>query len=134
MYMWDKDLETGNEAIDRQHKELLARLNMLLKACRDGQGKAEAEQTMEFLLSYTIKHFADEEKVQREINYPAYLDHRQRHNEFKQTALDLARELRESGSCEDFAGKICVVIGEWLIHHIRGDDFRFAAYMQTLPK
>lgn len=132
MYTWDKDLETGNEAIDRQHKELLTRLNMLLQACQDGQGKAEAEQTMEFLLSYTVKHFADEEKAQQETGYPAYLDHKRRHNDFKKTAVALAQELRESGPGEAFAGKICVVIGEWLLHHIRGDDFRFAAYMRHL--
>ena len=134
MYTWSENLETGNETIDRQHKELLTRLNMLLGACRDGQGSKEAERTMEFLLSYTVKHFADEEKAQIQTNYPAYLDHRQRHNDFKKTALALAQELRENGPGEEFAGRVCSVIGEWLIHHIKGDDFRFAAYMKTRGK
>ena len=134
MYTWDKNLESSNATIDRQHKELLTRLNMLLEACRNDQGKAEAERTMEFLLSYTIKHFADEEKAQLESDYPAYMEHKLRHNEFKRAAQALAQDLAENGPGEEFARTVCAVVGEWLLHHIRGDDFRFAAYLRSYKK
>jgi len=32
-YDWTSDLETGNNTIDEQHKQLIAAINNLLEAC-----------------------------------------------------------------------------------------------------
>jgi hemerythrin len=61
-YDWDEKLETGNEKIDRQHKQLITALNKLIDACGEGKGSDELENTLEFLNAYIVKHFSDEEK------------------------------------------------------------------------
>lgn len=40
-YKWDISLETGNIAIDEQHKSLINAINELLEACSHGKGRAE---------------------------------------------------------------------------------------------
>ena len=35
--VFDKDLETGNELIDGQHKELIDRVNRLVESCTSGK-------------------------------------------------------------------------------------------------
>ena len=54
---FDKSLETGNELIDTQHKELISRVNKLTVECSVGKEKPVAVQTLDFLMDYTEKHF-----------------------------------------------------------------------------
>ena len=68
--VFDKNLETGNETIDTQHRELIARVNKLTEDCAVGREKNVAVQTLDFLMDYTDFHFKDEEKLQEEKNYP----------------------------------------------------------------
>ena len=49
---FDKSLETGNELIDTQHKELISRVNKLTVECSVGKEKPVAVQTLDFLDVY----------------------------------------------------------------------------------
>jgi len=130
-YVWRQDLETGNATIDNQHKRLIAVVNSLYEAYRSGKGREEVERTMEFLVGYTVKHFADEEALQRKYDYPDYHLHRQFHIDFKGTAQELSAELYRDGPTDDFIRKVYVTIGEWLVNHIKGEDFKMATYVQS---
>ena len=70
-YTWNKDLETGNPMIDRQHKQLISCINDLLDACSQGKGRDKILETMQFLQDYTIKHFGDEEALQKRTTKPS---------------------------------------------------------------
>lgn len=63
---WDNSLSVGNDNIDNQHKELFYRLNKLLEAMKEGKGKSEVINTLDFLEVYVIKHFNYEEEIQKE--------------------------------------------------------------------
>ena len=130
-YTWDDKLASGDERIDNQHKQLIQALNDLLRASREGRGCDEVVRTLEFLLAYTVKHFADEEKIQRESGYPDYHVHREYHNEFKATAAALADQFRAGGASQELVSAVYESVGQWLMHHIRGDDFRLAAHLRT---
>lgn len=130
-YEWSSSLETGHAGIDNQHKQLVAALNALLEACRSGRGQAELERTLDFLGGYTIKHFTDEEKLQQQSNYPDYFQHRQCHEDFKPVVQNLAEELLREGPTDELVEKVYESIGDWLLEHIKGDDFRFAAYLRA---
>jgi hemerythrin len=130
-YQWDSSLETGHELIDNQHKQLVSMVNNLLDACRSGKGSQEIAKTMDFLTGYTIKHFMDEEKIQIKYNYPDYLVHKRYHDEFKVMVGDLTRRLIREGPTEEFINEVSFRIGDWLLNHIKGDDFRMAAYIKA---
>jgi hemerythrin len=131
-YIWNSSLETGHELIDNQHKQLVAAVNKLLDACRNGQGAEEVATTMDFLTGYTIKHFSDEEKLQREYDYPDYLTHKRLHDDFKVVVGDLTKRLIREGPTEEIIEEVSASIGDWLVNHIKGDDFRLAAHIQML--
>jgi hemerythrin len=130
-YQWDSSLETGYQAVDNQHKQLVAAVNSLIDACRSGKGTAEVSRTMDFLTGYTIKHFADEEKLQQRFEYPDYLVHKRYHDEFKLVVGDLTNRLIKEGPSEALITEVNVKIGDWLVNHIKGDDFRMAAYVKS---
>jgi hemerythrin len=133
-YSWDESLETGHELIDNQHKQLVNALNNLLEACRSGQGKEKVLVTMQFLTSYTVKHFNDEEKLQKKYDYPQYAEHKRRHEEFKVTARHLAERLLRETPSEEMANTVSSVVGGWLLYHIKGDDLRMATFVKNKEK
>ncbi|MDR2135146.1 MAG: hemerythrin family protein [Treponema sp.] len=131
-YQWDSSLETGHEKIDNQHKQLIRALNELIAASAGGQGREEIFRTLDFLTGYTIKHFADEEKMQIDCGYPDYLVHKRYHDDFKALVGSMTRQIREEGPTEALVGQVTTVIGNWLLNHIKGDDFRMAAYVKSV--
>jgi hemerythrin len=130
-YQWDSSLETGHEKIDNQHKQLIAALNNIIEASKSGKGSAEVFKTLDFLTGYTIMHFSDEEKLQLQYDYPDYFVHKQYHDDFKVTVGELTERLVKEGPTEDMVSLVTTSIGDWLLNHIKGDDFRMAAYVKA---
>ena len=130
-YQWDTSLETGHAKIDGQHKQLISTLNSLHDASREGKGKDEIFKTLDFLTGYTIMHFSTEEKLQIAYNYPDYRMHKSFHDDFKETVGELTKRLVDEGPTEELISTVTTTIGSWLIHHIKGDDFRMAAYVKS---
>jgi hemerythrin len=129
-YVWDKDLETGHELIDNQHKQLVRAVNDLQVANASGKAAEEIERTIDFLLGYTVKHFHDEEALQIEYGYPDYYEHVSYHREFKGQVAQLAGRLQEEGPTRELVDEISQHIGDWLLHHIKSDDLKMATYVQ----
>jgi len=130
-YQWDTSLETGHAKIDNQHKQLITALNSIIDASREGKGRDEIFKTLDFLTGYTIMHFSTEEKLQVDYDYPDYLIHKRYHDEFKGTVGELTKRLVDEGPTEELIGSVTTTIGNWLLNHIKGDDFRMAAYVKS---
>lgn len=129
-YEFTKELETGNALIDSQHRQLIEAINRLLEACGQGKGRAHIKETMDFLQQYTAKHFADEEALQLQYEYPDYVSHKNYHEWFKKTVKELAGELEEMGPTVVMVGKVNASIAGWLVNHIRREDTKVAAHIR----
>lgn len=133
-FEWSDDLATGNAEIDSQHKALFAAADALFCSCQVGGERQEVEKTMEFLLQYTIRHFADEEALQVRYDYPGYPAHKQAHADFTELARGLAAKLPQGGPFDDYVSEVYTTIGEWLLNHIRGEDLKMAEYIHGKTK
>ena len=113
------NLLTGNKMIDGQHKELIDKINDLLKACENESPtiKATAAQMLNYLADYTEFHFGEEEKLQEEIGYPGIKEHKAKHE-----------ELEQEGPTEAFVEQVNKNVIEWLYYHIQGFDRSVAEY------
>lgn len=126
---FDKSLETGNELIDTQHKELIDRVNRLTGECVPGTEKRTAVATLDFLLDYTEFHFSAEEGLQKAIEYPELASHQAEHVKFKAAVGDLRTMLEEEeGPSEAFVDAVRKNVEEWLQNHIRTWDRAVAEY------
>ena len=129
--VFDKNLETGNETIDTQHRELIARVNKLTEDCAVGKEKNVAVQTLDFLLDYTEFHFRDEEKLQEEKQYPLYAAHKDQHGRFVKAVGELREMLEEEeGPTEAFVEAVKKNIVDWLLNHILVWDKQLALYIR----
>ena len=127
-YIWTKELETGSQSIDEQHKQLVVALNALLFACQHGSHRAELKTVLDFLVTYTVKHFADEEEFQCQHNYPDYKRHKMLHDQFKVVASELAERLVQEGASIALIAEVRSTIGDWLVNHIKGEDLKIAVH------
>lgn len=129
MMKWDESLSVGVRAIDLQHKELINRINDLLISMKSGLDKKEILQALDYLETYVVKHFNEEEFIQRRYNYPKYNEQHMQHEEFKNQLLDLRKELESMGLITTLAilteQKVC----SWWHNHIIKEDKDLGDYL-----
>ena len=133
-YEWSAELEIGYPSIDDQHKQLVETLNNLLFACEHGSHKSELKKTVDFLVTYSVKHFTDEEAFQIEHEYPDYERHKLLHDDFMRVALELSERLLEEGATVSLTAKVRSTLGEWLVNHIKGEDLQIGFYLRDREK
>ncbi|MDR2375561.1 MAG: bacteriohemerythrin [Treponema sp.] len=131
MYNWDKSLETGNQMIDEQHKQLVVALNNFLNARTEKKSNAELKKSLDFLNDYTIKHFFEEERLQKKHQYPDYENHRNLHEGLKKVVRDLQTQLIMKGPSDALFDDVQAKVGDWLIAHIKNQDAKIGAYMKS---
>ena len=127
---WDDSLLTGNDIVDTQHRQIFTLLSRLVGACEDGTALEKLRETLDALVDYTVKHFADEEALQIKCNYPGYIKHREMHEDFKKTVGRLAQRFAESGSSAELNDDLNIVLIKWLVQHIRNEDKNIGEYIR----
>ena len=130
-YVWDNSLVTGVELIDTQHQELFEKINNLLRTAGEGKGGEELRKSFKFLSDYTVKHFSEEEEIQKKYKYPDFENHHKLHESFKKTVLDLSVEWMKKGSSEGLVLEVEKKIGDWLVVHVKGQDIKLGAYLKS---
>ena len=84
-----------------------------------------------FLGDYVKTHFATEEQLQIQHNYPGYRAHKAEHDGFIDDLRKLEDQLRNEGSTFVLVIQTNQTIVDWLIRHISGTDKELANYLRT---
>ena len=131
LYMWDKSLEVGNQLIDEQHRQLIDALNNFLTAHDEKKSNDELKKSLNFLNDYTIKHFFEEEQLQRKYEYPDYENHKKLHDGLKKVVRDLQVQLLMKGPSESLFNDVKTRVGDWLVAHIKTQDTRIGVHLKN---
>ncbi|MCL1916127.1 MAG: hemerythrin family protein [Desulfovibrionaceae bacterium] len=123
-----KDMETGVPKIDEQHKELINRINMVLSLGSKSVSQEETKKSIDFLDAYIIKHFGDEESLQRQSKYPKYEWHKDQHKFFVAEFKKLKEEFAANGPSAKFTVGINNFIIGWIVKHIKTVDVELGAH------
>ncbi|MBI5690267.1 MAG: bacteriohemerythrin [Verrucomicrobia bacterium] len=116
---WDPaTMATGVESVDEQHQELIARINELHRACREGRGRDELMTLLEFLGAYAKAHFAEEEEIMERHRCPAHGRNRTAHARFLQRYGELCELVQRDGASTTVILKLKQMLGDWLQNHI----------------
>jgi hemerythrin len=130
-YRWDDSFVTGIKLIDARHMRLFETVNRLLDACDQGRGQEELEKSLAFLINYTVKHFSEEEALQKQYGYPDFQKHYRIHENFKKTVGEFAKELNSRGPSQAMLEQIKIKVGGWLITHVKSEDIKMAAFLKS---
>lgn len=132
---WREDLAIGVDQIDDQHKELLARFDLLLSSCKEGKGRDEVLNLLTFLDDYVISHFSDEEKLQKQSGFPEYESHHAEHVSFIARLAELKGRMRSEGGVQiDHVLDTNKLLLDWLLRHISVRDRALGRYLKSQGK
>lgn len=106
-------------------------LNDFLEACTQQKGKEKVEETLDFLISYTVKHFHDEEVLMKNANYPEYAGHKREHEQFVQDVAAIQQQIKDKGASVLTTIKLNRTLVDWLINHIQKNDQQMGDYLQA---
>lgn len=128
-FTWTPDLETGNVAIDEQHRSLFALAESLRAAIEDtDDGEAVADCVWQ-LADYVVQHFADEQDLMLREAYPALSAHKALHDHL--TAETMSITARFMNGEHLAAGDLAPLITRWLRAHISSADRAFVTYLNA---
>ncbi len=115
---WTKDLNTGIELIDEQHRQIVDFINQL-ETVKETQRPDTVRQVVEECVQYTMSHFAFEEEIQEEAGYEYCRPHKKVHELFTRRVGEYRKRLDDG---EDVAVELHGMLANWLVNHIKHDD------------
>lgn len=125
---WDKEIETGIELIDQQHKEFLMNVNKFIIKVRVEKKTEAAQEEIAFLQNYLLYHFQTEEAFMYENAYPQYLDHQAAHKNLTFQVKEMATKLKVFDFSDEAVQNFYEMLNHWVIGHIQVMDKAFAKY------
>jgi hemerythrin len=133
MLEFDPILLTGVDEVDRQHREMFARVGALLEASRNHRSKEEVLRMVEYLGTYAVEHFAAEERQMDRTGYARAEAHRQEHRQFAKELEVLRHELATEGPSVLFVIRVGNRVTEWLREHIYRTDRLLGEWLRAHP-
>ncbi len=131
--LWDDSLAVGIDAIDNQHKELLARFDRLMSDREAGRSAGEFRQSLRFLEEYVHTHFNDEEAFQRLHVYSGYDEHRAQHAYFRERIRALRIEIDDKGIETPVLIETQNKLLQWFLNHIATVDRKLGSLKNSTP-
>lgn len=120
---WKKEFETGIEAVDHEHQELVALINQLHE--KIGQNASD-ETIKEFLgevFAHISAHFALEETVMRKHGYDEYAAHKADHEALLDDIRDIMDDF-DAGDFKDYENALAPAVRDWFVNHFKTKDAR----------
>ena len=126
LIQWDDSLSVSVVEIDKQHQKLLALINDLHDAMKQGKGKDILAKIIGELCNYAGNHFATEEEYFDKFGYPAAASHKLEHINF----VKKVSEFKNSFDGGQLALTIEVMnfLKDWLKTHIKGTDKKYGPF------
>lgn len=129
-YQWHDSLSVGQALMDLQHQRLFAINQELSAELKNGVDAEELQSIVARLLAYTRSHFAEEEWLMQQADFPDFAHHKELHDALTNTLIDLEVKLG-NGQLRMVAEFLPAFVGQWLTQHIAVADQQYARYIRT---
>jgi hemerythrin-like metal-binding protein len=123
---WTESLSVQVAQFDEEHKKLIAMIDELREAMREGRGKEIIEKILRETADYTVFHFRNEEQAMKRFSYPGLERHKAQHDEFVAKAVDL-KESHEQGRVA-LSVSVLNFLNSWVSDHIQKTDKEYASF------
>ncbi len=128
---WSDNLASGSSEIDEQHKELITRVNGMLRAVDAGAGGAqEVSRTVQYLADYVILHFGNEEAFMAKYGYTSAAAHKAQHELFIRNFDRIKTRLLEGGLAAPVVQDLRDLCTDWLVNHIKYSDRALGMFLK----
>lgn len=124
---WSDEYSVKIAAIDSQHKKIVELINELHTAMLHAKGKEVIGKVLEDLSSYTVFHFAAEEKLMKQYDYPGYSKQKSEHEKLSEQVKKLVEDYKSGKTI--ISQQVMQFLKDWLVNHIVGSDKKYSDYL-----
>ena len=125
----DDSLKLNIPEIDSQHETLIRLINRLHETMLQGADRAALDELLSQLLEHTRTHFAYEEQLMSQYEYPEYAAHKSEHNSLMQQLSDLAGRYKDGELLLSFA--VVLELKGWATVHIEKFDMPLGVFLHN---
>lgn len=121
--------------MNRDHAEFVALRDKLLKLLTTQAAAAEVDELLAELLVHTRRHFAEEERLMQEIQFPPYPVHKGEHDSVLAEMSAQLKRWEQGRNAVALREWLDRSVGDWFENHVSTMDFvtaRFIAMKQKL--
>lgn len=129
LFTWDNGYSVGVADIDQQHQQLMNLVNDLNEAMVQGKGRQVVGGILDKLISYTAGHFAAEERLMQQHDYPEYAEHKAKHAKMVAKVKALKQDV-DSGKLT-VSADVMKFLQDWLNKHIKGTDMKYGPFLNA---
>ena len=119
---WTKDLATGVEVLDKQHKHYLSVCEKAYKSAKAGGG--DVVNALNATHKAAEDHFVTEEAMMEKFRYPDMEGHKRLHDKFLEMERMIAKEAASGIDSRKLAVKIKEELFDWFVLHIKKNDLK----------
>jgi hemerythrin len=128
-FQWRESLRLGHPEVDRQHLELITRVNLFQAGVEAGEGQARLVALFDELDEYARSHFKLEERLMEQERYPGLKVHRSEHARFMERVAGFRAKLL-LGEAE-LPRAVLRYLEEWLVQHLAEVDALMVQFLRT---
>lgn len=128
---WTPELSVGVDEIDEQHRELLDRIDRLLRTIEDHHADDEIRRLLGFLETHVVLHFGTEEKLMVRTGYAGTRAHRDAHQRFLEDFSAIQAQFEAAGATPAMVQAVSSRVCGWLCDHIRSVDRGLGRFLKS---
>ena len=128
-FQWNDSYSVKVSAMDAQHKQLFVIIQELYTAMRSGRGKSVAGDVLRRLIDYTVKHFAEEEKLMQKHGYPRLSQHQVEHKALVDKVVAFKKDFDAGGA--SVTPELMKFLQKWLTEHIQTVDRGYSDFLNA---
>lgn len=124
--IWNEGMSVGIDAIDEDHKQIIAILAKLTSAEHGETSEQTINEIFIELEHYVTLHFAREEAILEQVCYAELAEHKASHQKFIEHLPELKEEWLTK-DCLACSEKITTFLHQWIVNHILVEDLDYVA-------
>lgn len=127
---WSPKYTVNHPVMDDHHHSLFKLIDRLSEAIMEKKEKELIGETLGALIAYTKMHFAAEEDLMRQADFPGLPEHKEAHDRLVAQVQEFQRRYDE-GDGTVMAEISQFLMSDWLVKHVLGMDELYAPYFKT---
>jgi hemerythrin len=127
--VWKNEFSVGSKVLNAQHRRLFDIINELYQAMQQDSSQNHLIEIIKMLSQYSATHFAYEEKIMREFNFPDLEEQQKAHQYFRKRVDAFNVQLKTIQG--DLSLEVLTFLKDWLINHILHMDMEYGPFIKS---
>jgi hemerythrin len=128
-FRWTESYRVNIAVLDQQHQQLFDTVNELDQALRNGEGNSAVEPVLDKLVEYALVHFAAEEALMQQHDFPGLPTHRTQHELFRHKVAEYLEG--HKAAKPGVPVSLLFFMQDWLKQHVLKTDRQYSAFLNA---